>query len=742
MPDGFQKSRPFLRLSAEWRQRVLERLKLCAFLRDYWRERVLLGLAEELSHHAPGQTMSVTEGRAGATLRMALGWKMTQDDRYARAAWGNLVGPLQGVPTGMLSMGGRTIELATALSWLEDWPGVEEGPATRARTRIAEMTEAMFQYFNPPPFGTLHLNRGENWDAQILAALGIGASCLHDHPRSAAWLAQAEMSAAEWLGRRAGDGGLCEGSLNYHLYALWNMTQLADVLREFGRTDLFAQPGLRKMFEFLVYTLAPDGRVPGFNDSERTNLHKRNAQDTLLLKAASEYGDPMFLWAYQRVRADFPVYYECFPYVLLHYPEGEASGPPDGVDSMAFPHVGWVSMRNGWDRRSTHLVLKAGPWGGWHDHLDRSTFELVGRGVPLAVDTGCGSYEDRMDWFRRTESHNVVLIDGRDQFPLGGRIVRFFSSAVADYAAVDCRRALMQRDGGMGTGYLRQVLYDKLKDRFIFLDRITGATRCTWLLHGRGDLVIGEQQGVWTTREGVRLSARFLSPRVALDKNLGPASGVDAYAGPPEELAYLTAVPAGTETSFVVLLETLAGGEEACRAEAMNPAGSTLRLWSGEETTHVQWGSSSSDEQPGDLRLNGAAACVGSQGSRLRRLALIGTTRADFAGRTLFESPSAADLSLGGCDRNRLEGKIHVWGELAEMPILTCDGLAASIFREVNKAGRVEVSAFVPWRPARVLVGGRSVPFSYVKDSALLSWEIEAIGTEFSLVIMGQTDER
>jgi hypothetical protein len=669
---------------------------------------------------------------------MAFASRLTGEEAYAQAAWKSLIETTsKDAPANILEAGGLAADLAVAISWIRDWPGIQREEMIHAEKLIADMVGRMFAYFNPPSFGRLELHRGENWDAQILSALGIGACFLEGHPKREIWLDLAQNSAIAWLNRRKGDGGLCEGTMNYHLYALWNMSRLADALRENGRTNLFEHDGLRKMFEFVAYTLAPDGRVPGFNDSERTNLHKRNSSDTLLLKGALEYSLPMFMWAYRRVHEDLPQYYESFPFTILFYPDKENAEPPPAPTSRAFPYVGWVSMRNGWDRASTHLVLKAGPCGGWHDHFDKSTFELVGKGVPLAVDAGCGSYSDRMDWFRRSESHNVVLIDRQNQCAGGARIIHWWSSAAADYALVDCRRSLVGLDGGTGRGHLRHVLYDKRNDCFVFLDNISGAKDCEWLLHSRGVLAVEKQQAVWTTAEGVRLSARFLGPEVAIARKVGKAAGVEAY-GPATDVEYISARPVGQETEFVALIEPLLRDQERVHVEPADEDAGYYLLDSRHGISHLKVMRENRRDCRGELEFNGLAALVNTAKGRLEEFSLVGATLARLAGRLLCECAAPTDICLEGFDGDQLTGTLRVWGELAEVPILTCDGFAASIFQEKSSAGPVEISLGLPWPPKQILLSGKPVRFSRASGEAAVHFSIETTGEEHSLVIMSE----
>ncbi|MFC1461573.1 hypothetical protein ACFLQR_03525, partial [Verrucomicrobiota bacterium] len=220
--------KPFLSLSAGAVRELRGRIEKSEYLGRYWEETVLPGLALEAGGRPPDLRV---ESPAASAIRMAFAWRLTGEDAYAEIAREKLGGIPDDVPESVLKGGSRIIQLVTALSWLREWPGLTRETLARIESLVAGITETMASYLCPELFGRLEVNRGENWDSQVIAGLGIAACCLTQHPRRSEWLRQAEMSAAAWLGRRAEDGALCEGTINYQLYALGNMTRLADALR-------------------------------------------------------------------------------------------------------------------------------------------------------------------------------------------------------------------------------------------------------------------------------------------------------------------------------------------------------------------------------------------------------------------------------------------------------------------------------------------------------------------------------
>ncbi len=66
------------------------------------------------------------------------------------------------------------------------------------------------------------------------------------------------------------------------------------------------------------------------------------------------------------------------------------------------------------------MVLKAGPQGFWHCQPDNGTFELWHRGRNFFPDSGSYVYGGdsavlaQRNWFRQTQVHNTLTLDGRN----------------------------------------------------------------------------------------------------------------------------------------------------------------------------------------------------------------------------------------------------------------------------------------------------------------------------------------
>ena len=81
-----------------------------------------------------------------------------------------------------------------------------------------------------------------------------------------------------------------------------------------------------------------------------------------------------------------------------------------------YPASGYAITRSSWENDATLLAVKSGyTWN--HAHADAGSFVLFDRGIPLLIDSGACSYGSPYytTYYRKDDSHNVLLIDGKGQ---------------------------------------------------------------------------------------------------------------------------------------------------------------------------------------------------------------------------------------------------------------------------------------------------------------------------------------
>jgi uncharacterized heparinase superfamily protein len=179
---------------------------------------------------------------------------------------------------------------------------------------------------------------------------------------------------------------------------------------------------LKKMLDFVLYALKPDGKMPQIGDNDSGRLHKfevgeRDVLDMryLLNIGAIFFADPKYklrelgfsagvLWIFgARGLGEW-----------RKMPEGSASD----LKSRNFSDAGIYIMREG----SNYLIISSGPNGqngnGGHSHNDKLSFEIFIEGEEVFVDPGSYVYTSYPEWrdrFRSTYFHNTLMVDGEEQ---------------------------------------------------------------------------------------------------------------------------------------------------------------------------------------------------------------------------------------------------------------------------------------------------------------------------------------
>ncbi len=187
------------------------------------------------------------------------------------------------------------------------------------------------------------------------------------------------------------DGAQTELAPSYHALAVRNFSGLVELIPVTG----FQLPGdylpkMEKMFNYLLYSMQPDGNMPPLNDSLATNIVNVMAKGARFFPQRED-----FRWAATR---------------------GQEGRPPADT-SHAFPYAGQFFMRSGWDAEARWLCMDGGPFGAGHQHEDKLSVIMSAYGQPLLVEGGKYTY-DASEWrsyVLSSRAHNVVLVDGLEQ---------------------------------------------------------------------------------------------------------------------------------------------------------------------------------------------------------------------------------------------------------------------------------------------------------------------------------------
>ena len=149
-------------------------------------------------------------------------------------------------------------------------------------------------------------------------------------------------------------------------------------------------PKLERMFNYLLFSMQPDGRTPPLNDSGAVSIGKIMEQGAEFFPMRED-----FRWAATKGK----------------------QGRPPAETSHVFPYAGQFIMRSAWDAQACWLCMDGGPFGYGHQHEDKLSVILTAYGQPLLVEGGTYTY-DASEWRHyvvSSRAHNLVLVDGLEQ---------------------------------------------------------------------------------------------------------------------------------------------------------------------------------------------------------------------------------------------------------------------------------------------------------------------------------------
>ncbi len=104
---------------------------------------------------------------------------------------------------------------------------------------------------------------------------------------------------------------------------------------------------------------------------------------------------------------------EDFRWIVSHGKEGA----PPPFTSIALPFSGFMVMRTGWEPNAVWGLLDAAPFGRGHQHEDKLSLLVFGRGKLLVSEGGNYAYDasEMRRYVTSTRAHNTVRVDGLDQ---------------------------------------------------------------------------------------------------------------------------------------------------------------------------------------------------------------------------------------------------------------------------------------------------------------------------------------
>ncbi|MBB2952188.1 heparin-sulfate lyase HepC [Sphingobacterium sp. JUb56] len=191
------------------------------------------------------------------------------------------------------------------------------------------------------------------------------------------------------------------------------------------------------------------------------------------------YNQPMFgdsWWTKKELRIrQFTAWSELFPenpFISYFASDGKKGQKPNWL-SNALNNAGLYTFRNGWDRASTILIIKASPPGEFHAQPDNGTFELWVNGRNFTPDAGCFVYSGdaeimkKRNWFRQTRVHSTMTLNNQDMVITKAQQNKWTTSTDLDVLTYT-------NPSYLDLNHRRTVLFVD-KKYFIILDQAIGA---------------------------------------------------------------------------------------------------------------------------------------------------------------------------------------------------------------------------------------------------------------------------
>ena len=227
-----------------------------------------------------------------------------------------------------------------------------------------------------------------------------------------------------------------ETSVGYHLYAMKPFSMLAVICRNRG-LDLCDNPKFKRYFTVLPEIALPDISLPAINDYR----HSVRLTEMMAGAVAARYAfgdtslDPLIGALGGELKWEPP---ERGAFIYYRSPEVElkpfAWKPPKG--SRHLPGSGITVLR----RDGLYALIKYNPFSGGHDHADRLEVIFHTGGSELFTDLGTVPYGHPLyrSWYRKTEAHNTIMVDGKQQNRAACTPLHFYDEPDFAGVTVEC----------------------------------------------------------------------------------------------------------------------------------------------------------------------------------------------------------------------------------------------------------------------------------------------------------------
>ena len=401
---------------------------------------------------------------------LGLAYWATGDERYSRdfvfllKDWiaASPVPPEVKESWGLFGQSWRTLETGIRMrAWLNAMQLFMDAPAFDAEAKYL-MSRSLIEHARRLFERNDAFHQG-NWQVAECSGLAETAMAFPEYKESGQWLERALALLSEHMEKDVyPDGAHWEVTPGYHSWVTQEYAEVSRLCQLNGHVVPALTQRHEKMFDFIMEIAKPDERYPPLGDAGigQSNIHDLMGVGTLLYKRSD-----FRALAGPGILSDWVWIFG--PQVEAQYAALPVTPPPLG--SCLLPDARYAVMRTGWNPADKYLLFNAAPWGGGHNHLDRMEIVLYA-GRDLLIDPGMYSYDEPLSrtYFRTSQAHNVVLIDGREEpSPPQAKILSWHAAPEADFVAGE----LLEPDGGR---HQRSVFFVR-PDYWVVVDHVYGS---------------------------------------------------------------------------------------------------------------------------------------------------------------------------------------------------------------------------------------------------------------------------
>ncbi len=478
--------------------------------------------APPLQHKLKGpRLLHVSRACLDRVYTLALAWRWTGEDRYAEAALSNLrvvCAFPDWNPSHFLDTAEMSHAVGIGYDWLYDYMDPETRDTIRRGLIRLGLEPGVRAYTQDKPWW---ITSEFNWNQVCNSGLLIGALAVieSDPGYGETIVPTAVKSLPRALASYNPDGLWNEGPgyWNYATsYTAYGLAALKSALGSYFGLDEF--PGLARTAYFPLLTAGPTGHFLNFADSGEKS--RRGPMPPLFwLSRTFDLPDVA------RAEHQFLQNHAAKPHHLIWYvPPPEGAGAALPLDRYFASTVPVAVSRSAWDDwEALFLGVKGGYNQVNHGHLDLGNFEMDALGIRWTRDLGSDNYNlpgywdkkkggKRWQYYRLNSlSHNVPLIDGQGQDPLGkAPMVRTGGNAQGAFAILDLSSAYEDHARSVlrGAATIAERRAVVIQDEYMLK---TGVA-VTWAMTTDAEITIENTQHAILTQKGKTLHVNILTP--------------------------------------------------------------------------------------------------------------------------------------------------------------------------------------------------------------------------------------